>query len=711
MTGREGRSVKKQETGEGCTLLEHPSLFFNRELSWLEFNRRVLSEAMERTHPLLERVKFLSIFSNNLDEFFMIRVSGLQRQLARGVREAPPDGMSPAVQLSEIHRILEPMLEQQSDLWEREIIPALREEGIHILSFGDIPSEERDLLRDFFRREVYPVLTPLAFNPSHPFPFISNLSLNLAVILKAPSSGKENFARIKVPTNLFPRLIRIPPGSTVSDGRNDIRLVFLEELIAANLDLLFPGYLVEGAFPFRVTRDADLEIEEDEASDLLTVVEESIEMRRVGSPVRVEVAHGMPSPACGIIAKKLGIAAEMFYQVRAPLGMADLMELTGLDRPDMKDLPFIPSVPPGLGDKDGIFSRIREKDALLFHPYESFTPVITLLRQAAHDPSVLAIKITLYRVGKNSPIVDALLEARENGKVVAALIELKARFDEENNIGWARALERAGVHVVYGLPGLKVHAKVCMVVRREQDGLRTYVHMSTGNYNAASSRVYTDFGLFTADPEIGADAADLFNALTGCATPLSYRKLLIAPHSIRQGILSRIERERERHRNHGDGCIIFKMNALVDRDCIVALYRASQEGVRVLLQVRGICCLRPGVSGVSETIQVTSIVGRFLEHARLYYFRNGGNEEVLLGSADLMPRNLDRRIEVLFPVADRTIASWLMRTIIPVHLEDNIKNRLLHPDGTYTHLLREPGQPARNAQEWCLAHRAEWEEE
>ncbi|HNB02976.1 MAG TPA: polyphosphate kinase 1, partial [Methanoregulaceae archaeon] len=401
----------------------------------------------------------------------------------------------------------------------------------------------------------------------------------------------------------------------------------------------------------------------------------------------------------------------MFYRVSAPLGMADLMELTGLDRPDLKDPPFIPAVPHGLGENDGIFSHIRDRDELLLHPYESFTPVITLLRQAAHDPAVLAIKITLYRVGRNSPIVDALLEARENGKVVAALIELKARFDEENNIGWARALERAGVHVVYGLPGLKVHAKICMIVRREQDGLRTYVHLSTGNYNAGSARVYTDLGMFTADPAVGADAADLFNSLTGGATLLEYRRLLVAPHTLRQGILSRIEREIERHREHGDGSIIFKMNALVDRDCIVALYRASEAGVRVMLQVRGICCLRPGISGVSETITVTSLVGRFLEHARLYYFRNGGEEEVLLGSADLMPRNLDRRVEILFPVRDRGLAAWLVRTIIPVHLGDNVKNRVLQPDGTYTLLLPEPGKPLLNAQEWCLITRNGWEEE
>ncbi len=711
MEGRSGEYGTTEKEAGDSPFLEDPSLFFNRELSWLEFNRRVLAEAADHTHPLLERVKFLSIFSNNLDEYFMIRVSGLQRQVARGVREAPPDGMSPALQLAEIHRILEPMLAQQSDLWKEEMVPALRDAGIHILSYGEISGAEKALLRDYFQREVYPVLTPLAFNPSHPFPFISNLSLNLAAILKHPSSRTEHFARVKVPTNLFPRLIQVPGESRGSDYKGDTCRVFLEELIGANLDLLFPGYQVEGVFPFRVTRDADLEIEEDEASDLLTVVEEGIGMRRVGSPVRVEVAEGMPSSACSIIGRKLGIAAEMFYQVRAPLGIADLMELSGLDRPDLKDLPFVPSVPPGLGEQDAIFSRIREKDELLFHPYESFTPVISLLRQAANDPAVLAIKITLYRVGRHSPVVDALLEARENGKVVAALIELKARFDEENNIGWARALERAGVHVVYGLPGLKVHSKICMVVRREQDGLRTYVHLGTGNYNATSSRIYTDFGLFTADPAIAADVTDLFNVLTGCATPRSYRKLLVAPQTLREGILSRIERERKRHREHGDGCIIFKMNALVDRDCILALYRASAEGVRVLLQVRGICCLRPGVAGVSETIQVTSIVGRFLEHARLYYFRNGGEDEVLLGSADLMPRNLDRRIEVLFPVEDRALASWLMKTIVPVHLDDTVKNRILHPDGTYSHIVPQPGQPALDAQEWCIAHRAAWSEQ
>ncbi len=711
-TGRQEKTDDSGKTGDSEKGRSYPSsLFINRELSWLEFNRRVLSEACAPVHPLIERIKFVSIFSNNLDEFFMIRVAGLQRQLERGVRDPPPDGMSPQDQLAEIHRILEPMLAQQSDLWGKELIPALQEAGILIVSCGDLLPDDRAALRDYFQREVFPVLTPLALDPSHPFPFISNLSLNLAVILNYSPRGKDNFARVKVPTDLFPRLIRVPDQARERVPKDGIRMVFLEDLIAENLDLLFPGCIVRGAYPFRITRDADLEIEEDEASDLLTAVEESIGMRRTGSPVRIEITPEMPASASGIIGRKLGINPGMFYRVSAPLGMADLMELTGLDRPDLKDPPFIPAVPHGLGENDGIFSHIRDRDELLLHPYESFTPVITLLRQAATDPAVLAIKITLYRVGKNSPIVDALLEARENGKVVAALIELKARFDEENNIGWARALERAGVHVVYGLPGLKVHAKICMIVRREQDGLRTYVHLSTGNYNAGSARVYTDLGMFTADPAVGADAADLFNSLTGGATLLEYRRLLVAPYTLRQGILSRIERETERHREHGDGCIIFKMNALVDRECIVALYRASEAGVRIMLQVRGICCLRPGISGVSETITVTSLVGRFLEHARLYYFRNGGEEEVLLGSADLMPRNLDRRVEILFPVRDRGLAAWLVKTIIPVHLGDNVKNRVLHPDGTYTPLLPEPEKPLLNAQEWCLITRNGWEEE
>jgi len=702
-----GRTVDQQS---GCTLLEHPSLFINRELSWIEFNRRVLEEAMDTGHPLLERVKFLSIFSTNLDEFFMIRVSGLRRQVERGVREAPPDGMSPSRQLAEIHRTLEPLLDCQTGLWHQDIVPALGDCGIRVIPYTSLSTGQRAALEDFFRTGIYPALTPLAFDTSHPFPFISNLSLNLAITVRDTCSGKEHFTRLKVPTNLFPRLVRVPAGAAGPDQDPDeICLVFLEEVIAAHLGMLFPGYEVAEVYPFRVTRDADLEIEEDEAGDLLTAVEESVELRRTGSPVRVEVSPGMPDALCAMIGKKLGLPASTFYRVNPPLGMADLSFFSSLDRPDLKDIPFIPSIPPAIENRDHLYAAILRKDILLFHPYESFLPVIDFLRQAARDPDVLAIKITLYRVGKDSPIVDTLLEARQNRKAVAALIELKARFDEENNITWARALERSGVHVVYGLPGIKVHAKVCMVVRREKDGIRTYVHMGTGNYNAITSRIYTDFGFFTADPLIGADTADLFNSLTGCARISSYRKLLVAPAGIRSGILSRIEREIVRHRECGDGHIIFKMNALVDKECITALYRASRAGVKIDLQVRGICCLRPGVEGVSDTITVSSIVGRFLEHSRVYYFRNGGEEEFLIGSADLMPRNLDRRVEILFPVSDPVITGCLRDLIIPVYLRDNVKNRMLSADGTYQRVVREPGQPVVNAQEWCVSNRGVWE--
>ncbi|HVN73229.1 MAG TPA: polyphosphate kinase 1, partial [Methanoregula sp.] len=491
------------------------------------------------------------------------------------------------------------------------------------------------------------------------------------------------------------------------DDRN-VHFVYLEDIIAAHATMLFPGMEVVSSFPFRITRDADLEIEVDEASDLLTTVEEIMEQRARGRPVRIEVDSSMPDPICNMLENKLGVPAYMLYRVGHPVGMADLMQLLSLDRPDLKDTPFAPSFPTDLVEGKDIFSAIRRHDILLYHPYESFSPVVNFLRQAARDPDVLAIKITLYRVGPNSPIVNALMEARENGKAVAALIELKARFDEENNIGWARALESQGVHVVYGVVGLKVHAKLCMIVRREKDGIRRYMHLGTGNYNASTSRIYTDFGMFTCDRQIGDDVAELFNFLTGYARIEQYRKLLVAPVTLRHGIIGRIEREIRHHRQEGGGYLMFKMNALVDPACIAALYRASQEGVTIDLQVRGICCLRPGIPGVSENIRVTAIVGRFLEHARIYYFRNGGNEEVYLGSADLMPRNLDRRVEVLFPVGDAKIKSALTETIIPVQLADTEKLRVLQPDGSYTRQLPPSDSPPINAQCWLLEHRGSW---
>ncbi|NLD56859.1 MAG: polyphosphate kinase 1, partial [Methanomicrobiales archaeon] len=498
-----------------------------------------------------------------------------------------------------------------------------------------------------------------------------------------------------------------PDGRICRDDRV-VHFIFLEDIIAAHVSTLFPGLDVIATFPFRITRDADLEIEVDEASELLTTVEEIMEQRARGKPVRIEIDCTMHDGICHMLEKKLGVTSGMIYRVSHPVGMADLIQLMGLDRPDLKDVPYQPSLPAELSEGRDIFAAIRNRDILLYHPYDSFTPVVNFIRQAAQDPDVLAIKITLYRVGPNSPIVNALMEARENGKAVAALIELKARFDEENNIGWARALEREGVHVVYGVVGLKVHAKLCMVIRREKDGIRRYMHLGTGNYNSTTARIYTDFGLMTCDQKIGEDVAHLFNFLTGYARIESYHKLLVAPVTMRQRILSLIEHEVARHAEHGDGHLLFKMNALVDPECITALYKASQAGVKIDLQVRGICCLRPGVPGFSETITVTSIVGRFLEHARIYCFNNGGNPEVYLGSADLMPRNLDRRVEVLFPVEDPATRTAIVNSILPVQLSDTVKVRIMNPDGTYSRAIPADVPGPVNAQSWLVEHRGSW---
>ena len=705
--------MAKPDKDEKTFDLNDPKLYINRELSALRFNERVLEEALDKRHPLLERVKFLAIFANNLDEFFMVRVSALRRQLARGVIEAPPDGMTPAEQLAAIWRAVLPLLERHSDCWHNTLLPKLRDADIRVLDYEELKGKQRKLLRRYFEREIFPVLTPLAFDPGHPFPHISNLSMNLAVVIRDPLRG-ERFARLKVPGTL-PRLLRIPSeekaDSYESLGLAEVgsdNFVWLEQVVAANLDLLFSGLEVVAVYPFRVTRDADVEIQDDEASDLLYTIEESIGLRHFGSVVRLEVDEQMPEAVRNILVGNMDLAPYQVYTVKAPIGMASLTELTRVDRPDLKDQPFLPAIPTSLSTGEPILSVLRRRNVLLYHPYASFSPVVDFVTEAAHDPDVLAIKQTLYRVGQNSPVVDALMAARENGKQVAALVELKARFDEENNIVWARALERAGVHVVYGLLGLKTHAKVCLVVRRERDGIVRYVHMSTGNYNAVTSRVYADLGYFSSDPAIGADASDLFNALTGYSRKTEYRKLLVAPGGMRQGILQRIEREIERHKKHGDGYLAFKMNHLTDKPCMQALYRASMAGVKVDLQVRSYCSLRPEVPGLSDGIQVTSIVGRFLEHVRIYYFRNGGDEEILIGSADLMPRNLDGRVEVLFPVEDKRLRRVLRDDILFVHLKDNVQARRLLPDGQYKRLHPKSSDAALNSQLWMLEHRGAW---
>jgi polyphosphate kinase len=691
--------------------VDDPTLYINREVSWLQFNWRVLEEALDERNPLLERVKFFAIFASNLDEFFMIRVPGLRRQVTEGVLATPPDGMTPSEQLAAIRQTLIVQLARQTDCWGNDLLPKLHDTGIHLRHYSVLQPKQRALLRRHFEHEIFPALTPLAFDPAHPFPHISNLSLNLAVVINDPQHG-ERFARIKI-ANIFPRLLRVPDEEKVDEyeqlGLTQVlanTFVWVEEVVAANLDLLFPDLEVVNAYPFRITRDADLEIKDDEADDLLTNVEEHVEMRHFGSVVRLELDQNTPERIRDILIRNLHLAPYQVYTVSEPLGLADLMELTRIDRPDLKDAPFVPTVPRALAKKENLFSVIRGGDVLLYHPYDSFVPVVDFIREAARDPDVLAIKQTLYRVGANSPVVQALMEAREYEKQVAVLLELKARFDEENNIAWARALEEEGVHVVYGVLGLKTHAKMCLVVRREQDGIRRYVHLGTGNYNPVTSRSYTDLGYFTCDPDIGADISDLFNALTGYSRKARYRKLLVAPGSMRQGILERIEREITRHCQYGDGYLAFKMNALVDKACIQALYRASQVGVKIDLQVRGICCLRPGISGISDTITVTSIVGHFLEHARIYYFRNGGQDEVLLGSADLMPRNLDRRIELLFPVDSPHLRDAILHAILQTHLRDNTQARRLLPDGRYERLRPKPGEEAMSSQAWLLQH---WE--
>lgn len=699
---RSAEATEQQPERPGTADLADPQLYINRELSWIEFNRRVLAGASDRRHPLLERVKFLSIYNSNLDEFFMIRVSGLKEQIEAGVAEPAPDGLTVSEQLSAIRAALEPLYSEQRTLFTEQLRPALAEQGIQIVDLARLRPEDRAALKEYFDREVFPVLTPLAFDPGHPFPHISNLSLNLAVMVTDPEEG-ERFARVKIP-NVLPRLVPVrDDGLQPATTRRPQQFVWLEQLIAANLGALFPGLDVVESHAFRVIRDADIEIREDEAADLSRSVEASLLERRFGSVVQLTVETGMPARLRTLLMNNLEIGVDDVYAEEGPLGLTDLSELLRLDRPDLKDPPFAPRIPHALRPSgEDIFALLRRQDVLLHHPYDSFTPVVDLIQAAARDPQVLAIKQTLYRVGSHAPVVEALREAAAQGKQVAVLVELKARWDEENNIEWARALEKAGVHVAYGMIGLKTHAKIALIVRKEQDGIRRYIHLGTGNYNAATARIYTDLGLLTSRQEIGADATDLFNYLTGYSSQSTYRRLLVGPVSLRSSLLERIDREIAIHQASGDGRLIFKMNALVDPQVMQALFRASQAGVRCDLLVRGVCCLRPGLPGVSDHTRVISIVGRFLEHSRIYYFRNGGNEEIYLGSADLMPRNLDRRVETLFPIEDPALRVQLRGDILDACLRDTVNAWELLPDGTYARIKPAPGEPAFDCQAYFL---------
>jgi polyphosphate kinase len=666
--------------------LESPELYFNRELSLLEFQKRVLAQAQDPENPLLERVKFLSIVSSNLDEFFMVRVAGLQRQAASGVQEASADGLPAAIQLQLIREEVRRLVEEMQSLLRDVLLPALEAEGIRISDIAALRPEEQAALNSYFLQNVFPVLTPLAFDPGRPFPHISSGSLNLAVVV-GDSQGIENFARIKLPDTL-PRLVPVAsptrPAKSSKSLKFERTFVWLEQLIIANLPLLFPGMEIVEAYPFRVTRDAEVAIQELESDDLLESVEEAMRQRRFSSVVRLQVDTSMSEKILEILASNLPIDKQDVYRIKGTIGLARLMDLLAADRPDLKDKPFLPSVPAslGAGSDDDVFSAIRREDFLLHHPYESFQPVVEFLQQAAHDPNVLAIKVTLYRVGRNSPIVASLLEAVEQGKQVSVLVELKARFDEESNIGWARTLEDAGVHVVYGVVGLKVHSKVALVVRREGEEIRRYVHLGTGNYNPTTARVYTDFGFLTCNEKIADDVTYFFNALTGYSRKNEPHELLVAPVNLRQRLEKLILREIAFQEKGERGHLIFKMNALEDPQMIRLLYRASQAGVKVDLLIRGLCCLRPSIPGFSDNIRVTSIIGRFLEHSRVYYFRNGGNEEIYLGSADLMRRNLSHRVEVLFPLGNAKLARRV-KDILDVQLADQRKSHHLQSDGHY----------------------------
>jgi polyphosphate kinase len=655
-----------------------PYLYINREISWLQFNDRVLAMAADPEVPLLERLKYLAIYSSNLDEFFMVRVAGLRDQVEAGIVTRGSDGWTPSETLEAIAKHVGPAIEYRARVFLDHVSPAMAEAGIRIADMADLGKQDLDFVREYFQREVFPVLTPLAVDPSHPFPYISNLSLSLAVTVRDPGTARDRFARVKVP-GILPRFVPLGDGAT---------FVPLEQVVASHLDKLFPGMDVVEAHPFRVTRDADIELAEDEADDLLIAVEQELRRRRFGAVVRLEVAATMPDHVVRLLQRELEVDDDSVVTEEGPLNLGDLMGLvSSLDRPELAYEPWVGTTQPRLlaTEEDGVnlFATLREGDLLVHHPYDAFSSSVQrFIEQAADDPDVLAIKQTLYRTDGDSPIVNALIHAAETGKQVAVLVEVKARFDEASNIGWARALEQAGTHVAYGLVGLKTHSKTALVVRRERGGIRRYVHIGTGNYNAKTARLYTDLGLLSCDEDLGADLTDLFNSLTGYARGGRYRKLLVAPRGLREQVVGLIGRTAERHSPRRPGRIVMQMNSLVDAACIRALYAASRAGVEIDLVVRGICRLRPGVPGVSETIRVRSIVGRFLEHSRIWTFANGRRREYYIGSADLMPRNLDLRVEVVTPVSDPDLTGRLQE-VLDVMLADNEQAWELSEDGSW----------------------------
>ena len=682
-----------------------PELYINRELSWVAFNQRVLAQALSEHTPLLEQAKFSAIFSNNLDEFFMVRVASLKSQVEAGVQNLSDDGLTPSQQLGKVREALAPLLSQQQAHYRHYLKHQLAEAGVHLIDYARLNQQQQSWVNAYFQNAIFPVLTPLAVDPAHPFPFISNLSLNIAALIRDPESGQQQFARVKVPQKNLPRFVQLPVELSEHTPTPVYTAVPLEQVVAFNLQLLFPGMSVEGHYFFRVTRDADLELRDLEADDLMEALQQGLRKRRMGGEVvRLEVADEMPQEVVDLLLEGTGVEPADLYRVNGPLGLDDLMSLMAVPLPKLKDKPHRGRTPAVLAraqkglledgsikaeEFESIFSVLRRGDVLLHHPFDLFsTSVEEFINQAAHDPSVLAIKMTLYRVSKDSPIIAALIRAAENGKQVMALVELTARFDEDNNIQWARQLERSGVHVVYGVIGLKTHTKITLVVRKEKEVLRSYCHIATGNYNSRTSTLYTDLGLLSARPELGQDLAELFNYLTGFSKQQDFRRLLVAPVSLRRRMQELIQRETEHARAGKPAAIKAKMNALVDPAIIALLYEASQAGVSIDLVVRGMCSLRPGIDGISNNIRVSSVIGRFLEHSRLFWFANGGSSEMYIGSADWMGRNLDRRVEAVVPVEDANLHQKLLR-LIDAYLADNCTAWEMQQDGSFLRRIPE----------------------
>ncbi|MDY0266600.1 MAG: polyphosphate kinase 1 [Methanimicrococcus sp.] len=695
----------------------NPDLYIDRDFSWLYFNHRVMEEALDEQNPLLERVRFLSIFASNLDEFYMVRIPAVNKCILEDTM-AGVGGTNVYSEMQKIYAKLPVLLENMESCWDNILRPLLKKQNVFVLDYSELEVFQVEYLHKYFKKNIFPQLTPLAYDSSHPFPYITNLSVNLAVILSDAAYGRI-FVRIKIPSNIK-RLIQVPSKEDLKSGKTEdnmaagksgkFNFVWVDDVIINHLDMVFPGQVIQEAHAFRITRDGDLGLDDDGDFNLMKSIEKKSGAKYFGSPLRMEINGGMSDYVLKILMENLKLRSTQVEALASPVGLVSVSELCDIKRPDLKYKPFTPVKKNYLKTTKtmSIFDKIKKKDVLIYRPYDSFESVIDFVREASVDPDVISIKITLYRVDKKSRIIQYLKDAADNGKQVIVLIELKARFDEENNVAKAKELEHSNIHVVYGVPDLKTHAKLCMVLRREKDELVPYVHMSTGNYNATTARIYTDFEYFTADQDIGQDVVDLFNSLTGYSRKINYRKLLVAPKSMKKDLIFKIRREVENHQKYENGYILFKLNSLVDPECILELYKASMEGVKIDLQVRGICCIRPQMPVYSENIRVTSIVGRFLEHTRAYYFYNNGAEELYLGSADLMPRNLDRRVEVLFPVNTDYLRK-IKDNILDTHLKDNVKLRLGFPDGTFEKVSRPQTDEALDSQIWMTKNQKKWD--